>query len=502
MSRRRRGREPQTVSLFPFLAVLICTFGVLIILLVIVVKAADHEAGQAQSELDAKKSEEVEKLKLDLEMQVLKSQGYRVARKDLLQSLSDQKTMRAHLQADIEKLVQELRVVEAQIAASFDEDLQAEDLETEFQSLKTQLADQKDLLKKRRQAWDTAAEVKYSIVPYDGAGGTSRLPIYVECRRSELIIQPYGIRLSDQDFVQPVLPNNPLDAAFIAVREYFLKNSLASRTGTPYPLLVVRPDGANAYAVARQAMKSWDEEFGYELVGADKELEYGEGDPQIRQEMLAAIEGARRRQRRYVADKIISRKRAAEFASVQNAGGLQASSRLGGFVNPGGEIATTSGAEPSDGTDQEPRNEERLETGDQRDSNATRNADFASKRVDSSNSSIADDRGKDWALRSNSENAVAYRRPVKLYLTTDAMVVDSSASTQRTHVAIRDDLAETVDDLVDVVGEHIDKWGVAGAGGYWKPELDVVVLPGAESTYDRIARLLDSSGIELRKEQR
>ena len=50
MRRRRRTRTSLGVSLFPFLAVLICTLGVLIVLLVLAVRSADVRASKEQSD--------------------------------------------------------------------------------------------------------------------------------------------------------------------------------------------------------------------------------------------------------------------------------------------------------------------------------------------------------------------------------------------------------------------------------------------------------------------
>ena len=49
MKRLKRPKSGISVSLFPFLAVLICTMGVLIVLLVIAVKAADQHAARNQA---------------------------------------------------------------------------------------------------------------------------------------------------------------------------------------------------------------------------------------------------------------------------------------------------------------------------------------------------------------------------------------------------------------------------------------------------------------------
>lgn len=506
MRRRRRNHELLTVSLFPFLAVLICTFGVLIILLVIVVKAADHQAEVAQAEQDQIQQQDLDRLQLDLELQELKIKNYESSRPELLEKLSDEKTRRALIQANIDKIAREQRLLvgrmEALSSEKFDSDNQ---VEQEISSLQQQLADHKEMLDERRQAAATAAEVRYSIVPYDGEGGTTRRPIYIECRKHELILQPYGIMLTTKDFIRPILPNNPLDAALITTREYFLKNNLLDHGGTPYPLLVVRPGGSQSYALARQAMRSWDEEFGYELVASDKELAFGEPDYQLAEEMRIAIEAARNRQRKHVAKEfLLQRNRDNQIA---NAGGLRASKTIGGFEQVGNQreqVRRTSATETIAGTESQTKDKdsEALESGDSENSDAKRNADIAVRNLDGGES-IADERGTNWALPSNAGAAVAYHRPVKLYLTGDQIVVEAdSQNVNRLFIPIDGaNLNASLEDLVEAIWQRIENWGVAGAGGYWKPELNVIVLPGSESKFIRMQQLLDESGFGIKKEK-
>ena len=73
------------------------------------------------------------------------------------------------------------------------------------------------------------------------------------------------------------------------------------RDGEPYPLLLVRPNGIAAYYAAREAMKSWATEFGYEFVNADWKLSYQTPDPQLAQLVQIELTAARARQQRLIA---------------------------------------------------------------------------------------------------------------------------------------------------------------------------------------------------------
>ena len=67
--------------------------------------------------------------------------------------------------------------------------------------------------------------------------------------------------------------------------------------GEPYPLLLVRPDGVEAYYAAREAMSSWGSEFGYEFIDQDWKLEFRPPDPEMVDGMRLAVDEARVRQR-------------------------------------------------------------------------------------------------------------------------------------------------------------------------------------------------------------
>ena len=57
----------------------------------------------------------------------------------------------------------------------------------------------------------------------------------------------------------------------------------------PYPLLIVSPDGIETYGLARAAMNSWDDQFGYELVPEGTELAFPAADPVLEDKVAAAI---------------------------------------------------------------------------------------------------------------------------------------------------------------------------------------------------------------------
>jgi hypothetical protein len=62
-------------------------------------------------------------------------------------------------------------------------------------------------------------------------------------------------------------------------------------------LIIVRPTGVKFYYYVREAIQSWDSEFGYELVEEDWDLKYGAADPQLATVEYDAAEAARARLR-------------------------------------------------------------------------------------------------------------------------------------------------------------------------------------------------------------
>ncbi len=147
--------------------------------------------------------------------------------------------------------------------------------EAELQQLRR--ADRRGPAAGRRRLRKDAADRprSYAVVPYEGPNQTRRRPIYLECRADAVVMQPEGIRLTEADFEGPMGPGNPLAAALRAAREHLLaERQFDPQAGEPYPLLLVRPEGIGAYYAAREAMKSWGCDFGYELIGDDWKLAY------------------------------------------------------------------------------------------------------------------------------------------------------------------------------------------------------------------------------------
>ncbi len=251
MKRRRRTRETLGVSLFPFLAVLICTLGVLIVLLVLAVKSADVEAANAKAELDREQLLELDDLRFQYQTRLLQIDGLNQVRPDVVKRLSEIRSHRGYLEEEIRQLKRRSQQLVAEMVA-VDSPLEVADASSaqELDDLRQQVAVAQTQLEKMRAEDSGNGAATYTIVPHAGHGGTFRRPIFIECTADALIIQPLEIRLEKDEFVPPLATGNMLDAALLAIRAYWERYDLTGKEGSPYPLLVVRPSGAETYVLA------------------------------------------------------------------------------------------------------------------------------------------------------------------------------------------------------------------------------------------------------------
>src|SRR5205823_3022459 len=116
-------------------------------------------------------------------------------------------------------------------------------------------------------------------------------------RGDAVILQPEGIVFAPTDFLGPGGPSNPLAAALRAAQEYWrYAPTDGGVPNEPYPLLLVRPEGIIAYYLARDAMSSWNAEFGYELIGSDWKLDFPiKPDDKLKDMEARAVAEARER---------------------------------------------------------------------------------------------------------------------------------------------------------------------------------------------------------------
>jgi hypothetical protein len=128
------------------------------------------------------------------------------------------------------------------------------------------------------------------------------------------------------------------------------------------------------------------------------------------------------------------------------------------------------------------------------DSSQTHSAD----RAEDSRKSLAQKRGKNWGLKT-SRSGTPVTRPLHVQCYADKLVVRGEPGDvvgDKT-IALGSYTQDSVDDLVATIGKRIERWGIAGQGMFWRPQLIVDVSPGAEARFDDLKALLDNSGLEV-----
>ena len=564
-SRRSRAATTNQVSLFPFLAVLICTMGVLIVLLVLVAKQADLKAADTRQATTAAQEEQLHELRISVEDAEYRAEELLDFRPMVVEEIQRNKNLRSHLEQHQRELRDELTRLENLWQALENEDAkptteliaQVNEIQNELSTLRDKLTRAREETSKRR--------ARTAVVAYDGRNGTLRRPIYIECKPDGIHLQPYGIKLTQSDFVEPILPGNPLDAAILAIREHWRKLDPGETQGAPYPLILVRPGGSGGYAMARQAMKSWDSEFGHQVIPDSMELDFPPVDMQFSAELDLVIADALEKQKRL--NSPVSRLAGSSsgqagdslrWSGGRSSGGngqnrpyaaaenrnpsdiaqvpetLRATGRRGGFVSDGRNSSslrslrnTQSGSrDPSSGRSQTPARtvssgtangrtsdvrpssggKDTGEQGGQGSGQQNRGSDTgiaapSQATGQSSSSNPASPKGENWALPTRTPGAVAYRRPIKVSCFENRLIIHGSQAERRGDVVLdyQSSIQSVLDPMIEAVWTRIDSWGVAGFNSYWQPELQITVYPGGNLAYAQLEKLLENSGLGVRR---
>ena len=355
MSRLRKNRNQPSVSLFPFLAVLICTLGVLIVMLVLAVKSAEVAKEAEQATQDQTIADQTEAAKQRLALEKFRSESIQNARSDVLIRLAESRENRSYLLQDVADATKQLNAAKQQIQSLKQSIVDADKAnlpattpaetkskQAAIDKLKQQVTTAKQNLDTLRKKSKDQGPTRFSLVPHQGSGGTFRRPIFLECLENQIRLQPSGITLHKQDFALPISAGNPLDVALLTIQEHWQQHDVAGKHGSPYPLIVVRPDGAETFVLARRAMKSWTDEFGYELVDADKQIDFGAPDDVLVSKLNEVIQHSLDRQTRLAQQRYELERHLSQFSSNRNASSFSVS-------KPGSSSVTTSAYQASSG---------------------------------------------------------------------------------------------------------------------------------------------------------
>ena len=562
MSRLRKNLNQPSVSLFPFLAVLICTLGVLIVMLVLAVKSAEVAKEEKKAVQDEAAAAKIEEAQQRLALETFRSESIHDARTDVLSRLADSRQNRGYLQQDLADATKQLEAAKKQIEllkhslANVDKEKPTEQLESSakaaaIEKLKQQIVAAKQALEAQRKKSKEQGPSRFSLVPHQGSGGTFRRPIFLECLKNEIRLQPLGITLSKQDFTLPIQTGNPLDVALLAIQEYWQQLKVAGDQGSPYPLIVVRPDGAETFVLARRAMKSWTDEFGYELVDADKVLDFGETDNLLATKVDKVVQQSIDRQRQLAQLHYERQRHLAQFSSDRNAPGFSVAERGSSVTTSAYQVSGSGGRNASpirsqperfgDGAQQTSYQANRQSrrtnpTGTNQNSTASnsqasnqsfnKNSGFNKKLSSSGNITgqssqqtpgqsqssqqssslsnaaapyLANQRGQGWALPSRPQGGTGYLRPITVVCSANDLRIKTATGQERI-IGFESGPVEAVDVMVEEIWNRIDSWGIAGQGSYWKPQLSIKVQPGGQQRYAMLEQMLRNSGLVIQQE--
>jgi hypothetical protein len=285
-----RKRKKLEVSTFPFLAVLLCTMGALILLLLVMDKKAKkaalekaYEAAWVQSKnLQAKTDADKQNLECEKNAWIkLKSEQHEELLKKeatLEKEIALLKIELSNLDKNYEKSKSEISsddLLKKEIALTNEKSkvhILAKKLELEKANADKNLKETKDLAEKISSMEQILKEMKssldkdkfaYSIVPYFGKNGLNRKPLYIECNESGVLFFPDKTLIPSND-ESDNLKNEILNRTSL-LREY-LQQTLGPKESTPYLMLLVRPGGITNYWKLQSIIKPMDIDFGYELV--------------------------------------------------------------------------------------------------------------------------------------------------------------------------------------------------------------------------------------------
>src|SRR5438128_1556677 len=193
---RKTARQQVGVALFPFLAVLICTMGALIVLLVLLVQQARVDATIiASTQIGLAPDGDQSQLRERLEDAQWQQELLEKSRAEKSEELTQARARVAHLEEHTQRLEAQAReLLERARAIDEGKQLRSEDLaaaRAEADRLKAEIARKKKELEEAKKKTRDGQEW-YALIPYDGRSGTRRRPIYVECTEFGVIIQPEG----------------------------------------------------------------------------------------------------------------------------------------------------------------------------------------------------------------------------------------------------------------------------------------------------------------------
>ena len=148
----------------------------------------------------------------------------------------------------------------------------AEELDTQLADLSSEISELK------QDAHDAATAViarptEYRLIPTDRYSGTQRDPIVVECLAGGFRLGIEGVDIPAKSLIGRRIHDNPLTNAVNAMTVHY-----GASGKRPYVLLLVRPGGEVAFTIARALLTSGQKSWGYELLPDEMRLHWPDAD--------------------------------------------------------------------------------------------------------------------------------------------------------------------------------------------------------------------------------
>jgi len=107
-------------------------------------------------------------------------------------------------------------------------------------------------------------------------------------------------------------------------------------------------------------------------------------------------------------------------------------------------------------------------------------------------------RRKVWTTDRVPMGAVPFVRAIRVNCSAERLIVSPEPGIDSGRVVyFMTDPGKAADDLIDIVVERMELWGMAGEGMYWRPVLEVSIEPGGRQRFEQLDYLLDGSGLRV-----
>jgi hypothetical protein len=371
-----RRHHNNSISLFPFLAVLVCAMGSLILLLLVMTRKMRQDqyveqtavVESAASEVDAELAARIAALEKQISSAELNLHSLQANAQAHRSSVDESQVRVTDLETELAQLQEKLKGTDADAVPVAESMAESRKLKAEEVALLRQLKDtEKRLLSKQQQlanAQDASNEASLALqekhsdllklrdqvdearsrlakvsgtstlLEFSNPTGTERTPIVVDVSGKGFEIYPNGIQITQADMEGFPVRDNPFLAAILTIHQHRSKGSV---TGAPYVLLLVRPDGALPFYGAQRILMESNIHYGYELLEARELIVSGASDStEVPLVKTSIDEALRRRENLYARLMAIAQQKSGTSGPVGDPANGKGERRL--TVRPDGRV--------------------------------------------------------------------------------------------------------------------------------------------------------------------